>query len=376
MVLDGRVLHEFRQALLGAFPTPSGVEELFKFQLNKNLQEIASVNQGLEGLWSQVFEWANPEGRMHELLAAARQERPEHDALLKFDAQWGELLRRGDALPTASSEGLFRALDRERQRAMIKELAVAPPTLRVVAISGAPGAGHKHLTELLAEAMQKSRLVHLSWPDEEEPPGAANHLRWVLEAALLKLVGAKLPQEILPPATDPTPFDGPASAGWTDYFTQWQTDLKDLLDAPVVVRHEVGTLPDADLPVLGLYLQQWCSLGGLRQGARLDLVFECVGRRSEAWSQRVGDLARRHGADVVLLPPLQPVSGEDVARWLSAWREEKPLPSPEKVPSRLKQEGDAAAAVNLQRYEDILLDYESRFRELSTGRSLKVRRDA
>ncbi|WP_414587356.1 effector-associated domain EAD1-containing protein [Scytonema sp. PCC 10023] len=83
---NGERLQQFQKALLNAFPTPGKLKQMVRFRLDENLDAIAA-GANLSEVVSNLIEWAEAEGKLEELLIAARKENPGNPALRKFDEQ-------------------------------------------------------------------------------------------------------------------------------------------------------------------------------------------------------------------------------------------------------------------------------------------------
>ena len=83
---NGERSQQFHKALLSAFPTPGKLKQLVRFRLDENLEAIAGGANHSEVV-SNLIEWAEEQGRLEELLIAARKENPGNPALRKFDEQ-------------------------------------------------------------------------------------------------------------------------------------------------------------------------------------------------------------------------------------------------------------------------------------------------
>jgi hypothetical protein len=83
---NGERLQQFQKALLSAFPTTAKLKQMVRFRLDENLEAIAA-GANLSETISNLIEWAEAEGKLEELLIAARKENPGNPALRKFDEQ-------------------------------------------------------------------------------------------------------------------------------------------------------------------------------------------------------------------------------------------------------------------------------------------------
>ncbi|NMF65674.1 hypothetical protein DP115_24130 [Brasilonema octagenarum UFV-OR1] len=83
---NGDRLQQFHKALLSAFPTTAKLKQMVRFKLDENLEAIAGGANHSEVV-SNLIEWADAEGRLEELLTAARKDNPGNPALKRFDEQ-------------------------------------------------------------------------------------------------------------------------------------------------------------------------------------------------------------------------------------------------------------------------------------------------
>ncbi|NJM73206.1 MAG: toll/interleukin-1 receptor domain-containing protein [Scytonema sp. RU_4_4] len=83
---NGDRLQQFHKALLSAFPTTAKLKQMVRFKLDENLDAIAGGANHSEVV-SNLIEWAEGEGRLEELLIAARKDNPGNPALQRFDEQ-------------------------------------------------------------------------------------------------------------------------------------------------------------------------------------------------------------------------------------------------------------------------------------------------
>ncbi|BAY44464.1 GUN4 domain-containing protein [Scytonema sp. HK-05] len=83
---NGDRLQQFHKALLSAFRTTAKLKQMVRFRLDENLDAITGGANHSQVV-SNLIEWADAEGRLEELLIAARKENPGNPALRKFDEQ-------------------------------------------------------------------------------------------------------------------------------------------------------------------------------------------------------------------------------------------------------------------------------------------------
>ncbi|WP_414583673.1 effector-associated domain EAD1-containing protein [Scytonema sp. PCC 10023] len=77
---------EFHKALLSAFPIPGKLKMMVRFSLNENLDAI-TTGENYQISVFQLILWAEANGRLKELLTAARQDNPGNPALRRFDEE-------------------------------------------------------------------------------------------------------------------------------------------------------------------------------------------------------------------------------------------------------------------------------------------------
>lgn len=85
--LDGKATEQLQDALLAAFPTRSALASMVRFQLDENLDALASPGS----LQTTVFEliaWAESQGRIAKLVEGACAANPGNPALRAFAAAW------------------------------------------------------------------------------------------------------------------------------------------------------------------------------------------------------------------------------------------------------------------------------------------------
>nr|WP_246275708.1 effector-associated domain EAD1-containing protein [Brasilonema bromeliae] len=79
-------MQQFHKALLSAFPTTAKLKQMVRFKLDDNLDARAGGANHSEVV-SNLIVWAKAEGRLEELLTAARKENPGNQNLRRFDEQ-------------------------------------------------------------------------------------------------------------------------------------------------------------------------------------------------------------------------------------------------------------------------------------------------
>jgi hypothetical protein len=81
--LTGPQRKQLYDALLSAFPTPTDLARMVAFGLNENLAQI-STGSNLGEMALSLMTWAQAQGRMEDLVRAARQDNPGNAALQAF----------------------------------------------------------------------------------------------------------------------------------------------------------------------------------------------------------------------------------------------------------------------------------------------------
>jgi hypothetical protein len=89
--MTGALRREFHQALLSAFPNVGDFERMLNFGLSVPLEPIAPVRGSFADVVFEVIEWAEANGRVEELIAAAIAEVPGNTALESFVLKWRAL---------------------------------------------------------------------------------------------------------------------------------------------------------------------------------------------------------------------------------------------------------------------------------------------
>ena len=102
MALDGRIVQELQESLLSAFNV-YGLKSLVRFKLNENLDALATGDSHEEVVF-KLISWAEQNGRIGELLAAAHEEVPGNAELNQFIEQYGYLFDETVSLTTTSDD--------------------------------------------------------------------------------------------------------------------------------------------------------------------------------------------------------------------------------------------------------------------------------
>jgi len=84
--LTGSQAKQFQEALLSAYPSRSALTRMVKFGLDENLDTITSSGN-LSETDFELITWAEAQGRLEALLAAARAEAPGNVLLQKLERQ-------------------------------------------------------------------------------------------------------------------------------------------------------------------------------------------------------------------------------------------------------------------------------------------------
>ena len=86
MELDGQSRKQFQDALLSAFPSEADLEQMVSFELDENLNYIATGGNYSEVVF-KLIKWAQAQGKIEELLTAARSANPGNPKLGTFGEQ-------------------------------------------------------------------------------------------------------------------------------------------------------------------------------------------------------------------------------------------------------------------------------------------------
>ena len=105
--LPGATLRRLQEALLSAFPTRSALAQMVRVGLEANLEAIAA-QENLSVAAFELIGWAEAQGRLEELIAAARRENPGNPPLRAF-AEEREQTLRGSSLPPARVRLTFQS---------------------------------------------------------------------------------------------------------------------------------------------------------------------------------------------------------------------------------------------------------------------------
>ena len=84
---NGRQRRDFRDALLSAFPRKIELAQMLSFELNRNLDEIATGENHSDAVF-QVITWAEAQGKLQELIDAASECNPGNSQLREFCQEW------------------------------------------------------------------------------------------------------------------------------------------------------------------------------------------------------------------------------------------------------------------------------------------------
>ena len=86
MELDVKTRKQFQDVLLSAFPSEADLEQMVSFELDENLNYIATGGNYSEVVF-KLIKWAQAQGKVEELLTAARSANPGNPKLRSFDEQ-------------------------------------------------------------------------------------------------------------------------------------------------------------------------------------------------------------------------------------------------------------------------------------------------
>jgi tetratricopeptide (TPR) repeat protein len=110
MEFTGKQLKQLTQALLSAFPRREDLAMMVSFNLGRNLAEVAEGKTD-RGVVFSLIQWAQAQGRLEELVTAARTENPENPDLSRWVAQ-GQIDVADSRSQVATIEGVFKIFAR------------------------------------------------------------------------------------------------------------------------------------------------------------------------------------------------------------------------------------------------------------------------
>lgn len=105
MDLDGRSRKQFQDALLSAFPSEADLEQMVSFELDENLNSIATGGNYSEVVF-KLIKWAQAQGKVKELLTAARSSNPGNPKLRSFDEQIRNTIHTNNPLAIANTSNI------------------------------------------------------------------------------------------------------------------------------------------------------------------------------------------------------------------------------------------------------------------------------
>src|SRR5947209_17654034 len=101
MDLDGRQRQQLHDALLGAFPTRSALEQMVDFGLDENLNKITG-NSNLTDAVFELIRWAKARDRIEELIRTALRFNSRNAKLREFASQVGIAVDIPQPVPSTS----------------------------------------------------------------------------------------------------------------------------------------------------------------------------------------------------------------------------------------------------------------------------------
>ena len=181
MALTGPELNQIQHALLSAFPSQSSLGQMIRFGMNENLGVIAS-GSNLGDVVFSLITWAEAQGRLDELVAAARRFVPGNPDLKALPTALGMKIAQGVETATSDSRA---ASDRN-------------PTSR----SKGDSPTATRIDDNLAYDLNQQ-----AWYGPlpvDEPRGVADAVRQTIDVILLTAVGRELDAvlRLLKPLTD------------------------------------------------------------------------------------------------------------------------------------------------------------------------------
>lgn len=142
MRLGGATIKRLEEALLSAFPTRDGLTRLVRIGLEQNLEAIAPPGH-LRATVFALLMWAEAQGALDTLLAAARAENPGNALLLAFvEERSGVRAPVPFHLPFPSNPAF---VGRDRDLEALHDLLLGAPAIGVGALTGLGGIGKTQL---------------------------------------------------------------------------------------------------------------------------------------------------------------------------------------------------------------------------------------
>jgi hypothetical protein len=102
MTLTGKQARQFAEALLSAFPSQGDLQQLLLRGLGVNLNTIVG-NDGTEKQVNEILIWAQGQGRLDELVTAAREASPRSAAVAQLETDFARWVQ--EAAPVAAPVG-------------------------------------------------------------------------------------------------------------------------------------------------------------------------------------------------------------------------------------------------------------------------------
>jgi hypothetical protein len=122
MGLDATALRTFHEALLNAFPTPTALERMLRFEMDLNYYTIAPAAANLSDATFALLQWTESQGRTEALLAAACRSNTGNAALQAFASDRGASSR-GSVLDLDAAIRVIQQANRGGQLAQLLAFA-------------------------------------------------------------------------------------------------------------------------------------------------------------------------------------------------------------------------------------------------------------
>jgi Effector-associated domain 1 len=116
MELDNRQREQLQKALISAFPSSGALKQMVDFGLNENLDSIVTGSNYAEMVFS-LIKWAQSQGRLTDLIKAARERNFGNEQLRTFDEQ----LQQPPVIKLLTTDPNPRMLDTDTEKTRLEE---------------------------------------------------------------------------------------------------------------------------------------------------------------------------------------------------------------------------------------------------------------
>jgi hypothetical protein len=120
MTLTGRQARQFAEALRSAFPSQGDLQQLLLRGLGVNLNTIVG-NDGTEKQINEILIWAQGQGRLDELVAAAREASPRNAAVAQLETDFARWVQEAAPVAGPGAAPAGAPVDASRLRRVLTE---------------------------------------------------------------------------------------------------------------------------------------------------------------------------------------------------------------------------------------------------------------